>query len=129
MEGNGEYKTWGDATQMRYHPNNITWAYYTRGPITRKPVTPHAMWRHPVVRVGSRGPATRTCHINATKGRAWVGVALPRRLACHVTSRRAMLARGSCGDNTPFFVIFKGIKIKINSGKIQEIQKSIYLKI
>ena len=101
--------------------------YYNLGPLYAW--APHLLAcnlmprrRHLGIRMNLRGSATRLCHINATQAFAWVRVALPRGLACHVISvqvpRRATSGRGSCRKNNLFLPFFlKRIKSKINSKK------------
>ena len=129
MKGIGKYKMWGEITQMCYRPNTLTWAHYTCGPINCQPVTPRATWHHPGILVGSGGPTTCPRHIHATQALAWVRVVLSRGLVCHVAStrvpRRATSARGSCRKIPPFCHFFKGLKIKINAGKIQKNPKTL----
>ena len=127
MKGIDKYKMWGKNNANALPPQYSNLGPLYLGPINHHPVTPHATWRHPGVRMGPRGPATCTRHIHAMQALAWVHVVLPRGLACHVASTRvprcATLARGSFGKNTPF-CHFKGIKIKINSRKIQKNSKN-----
>ena len=91
----------------------------THGPITRKPNHLLPRRRHPVVRVA-------LSRVRATSARrsAW---------RCHMALRVMSHPRGShaprqlhrfCGDIKPLFAFFKGIKIKINFGKIQKNPKT-----
>ena len=96
--------------------NYITWAHYTPGPITCQLKDRLATWCPPDVRVDSHGLAERPRHITVMQALAWVCVALPRGLACHVASVRVPCcptsARSSCGKITPFLPFYKSIKIR-----------------
>ena len=102
-----------------YHPNYLTRAHEPVGPSLASP--PHiATWHHLGVCLDSRGLAMCPRHL-----RAWVRVALPCGLACHVASaqvpRPTSASRVLWRNKTPFFAFFRGI---INQNKFYKIQKN-----
>ena len=81
--------------------------------------------RHSGIHMDSRGPATLPRHLYATQALAWVHLALPRGLACHVASTRVPhhVSPWFMQENNPLFAILKtikSVKSKINSEEIQK---------
>ena len=126
---------------MRYRPQLLTRAHYTRGPFTHLPAT----WRPPrapawPVRVAPLSRVSATCAPHGPLGLCHVA-SVPRR-----TRRRSRAPHqplpgpahhvSTCGKLTPFFCYFNSeinlkihLKIRRNSEKGLKLQKFIFLKI
>ena len=77
------------------------------------------MYYNPILQINVN---MHTCHIAPTQALAWVRVALPRGLACHVASTWVPL------ENKPLFafilIVLIDLKSKINSLKSGKIPKN-----
>ena len=77
------------------------------------------MYYNPILLVNKN---IHTCHLRATQALAWVRVALPRGLACHVAS--TWVPRENNPPFYSFLIVLNDLKSKINSEKFKKISQN-----